>query len=63
MKIYYQVAATVRDEKTLKRELKPIQNISDNYPKFILTLDEDLEADYDGIRRVNALDWLLGDVE
>lgn len=56
---YYQVAATVRDEKTLKRELFPLQKISDHYAKIILTLDEDPEADYDGIRRLNALDWLL----
>lgn len=58
--VYYQVAATVRDENTLKRELTPLQKIADHYPKLILTLDEDPEADYDGIRRINALDWLLG---
>lgn len=57
--VYFQVAATVRDELTLKRELTPLQKINDHYPKFILTLDEDPEADYDGIRRINALDWLL----
>ena len=58
---YIQVAATVRDEKTLERELKPLQSINDHYPKIVLTLDDDPEADYNGIRRVNALDWLLGD--
>ena len=57
--VYYQVAATVRDEATLKRELKSLQAINDSYPKYILTLDEDPEADYDGIRRMNALDWLM----
>ena len=57
---YYQVAATVRDENTLNRELTPLRKIADHYPKYILTLDEDPEADYDGIRRINALDWLLG---
>lgn len=56
---YYQVAASVRDEKTLQRELNSLKKIKDNYSKFILTLDEDPEADYDGIRRINALDWLL----
>ena len=61
--VYYQVAATVRDEKTLKRELMPLQKIPDHYPKFILTLDEDPEADYDGIRRINVLDWLIGAIE
>lgn len=61
--MYFQVSATVRDEKTLERELRPLQNINDHYPKFILTLDEDPETDFDGIRKVNALDWLLGEVE
>lgn len=56
---YFQVAATVRDPNTLERELKPLQKISDNYPKCILTLDMDPPADYEGIRRVNALDYLL----
>lgn len=56
---YIQVAASVRDEKTLQRELASLRRISDNYPKLILTLDDDPEADYDGIHRMNALDWLL----
>lgn len=60
---YYQVAATVRDENTLKRELMPLQKINNHYPKVILTLDDDPEADYDGIRRINALDWLMGITE
>lgn len=60
---YYQVAASVRDESTLKRELASLQRIADHYPKVILTLDEDPEADYEGIRRINALDWLIGRTE
>lgn len=58
--IYYQVALTVRDEKTLQRELRPLQAIRDHYPKVILTMDEDSKIQYDGIRRINARDWLLG---
>lgn len=57
---YIQVSATVRDEKTLERELKPLQSIKDNYPKLLLTLDDDPDADYNGIKRINALEWLLG---
>lgn len=59
---YYQVAATVRDENTLKRELASLQQIKDQYPKFILTLDEDPTADYDGIKRINAFQWLMGEI-
>ncbi len=57
---YIQVAATVRDQAILERELKPLQKIADNYPKCILTLDMDPPADYEGIRRLNGLDYLLG---
>lgn len=60
---YYQVAASVRDEKTLARELTSLEKISDHYPKIVLTLDEDPQADYNGIRRINALDWLMGTVK
>lgn len=57
--VYFQVAASVRDEATLARELRVLQKVNDHYPKFILTLDEDSDVDYDGIRKINALEWLL----
>ena len=56
---YFQVALTVRDEKVLERELRSLQRTGDYYPKYILTLDMDLEADYDGIKKINIIDWLL----
>ncbi len=59
-KTYFQISASVRDEKTLERELASLKKINDNYPKYILTLDDDPDADYEGIRRINALNWLLG---
>lgn len=55
---YFQVALSVRDDNTLSRELKPLQKIKDSYPKFILTLDDDPDGDYDGIYRINALEWM-----
>lgn len=61
--VYFQVAATVRDETTLQCELAPLEKINDHYPKIILTLDDDPEANYNGIRRLNALEWLIGNVE
>ena len=57
--VYYQVALSVRDEKVLERELKSLQKTGDYYPKILLTLDMDLEADYDGITKINVVDWLL----
>lgn len=58
--VYYQVAATVLDEKTLRRELEPLEKIADHYPKILLTLDEvGSGADHNGIRQLNLLTWLL----
>ncbi|WP_459926764.1 ATP-binding protein [Desulfosporosinus burensis] len=56
---YYQVAATVRDVDTLDRELKPLKKIADHFPKYLLTLDDDPPTSHNGIRQINALDFLL----
>jgi len=56
---YYQIAESVRDENTLERELKPLQMVKDNFPKYILTMDIDPETTYNGIIKQNVLDWLL----
>ena len=58
-KIYYQVSATIMDEKTRERELRPLESISDNYPKYILTMDQIVFNDYSGIRVKNIIDFLL----
>lgn len=57
--VYYQVSLSVRDEQTLKRELKPLDAISDHNPKYLLTLDDDPVMSYNGIRQMNVIDWLL----
>lgn len=56
---YYQVALTVREPKVLERELKSLQKTNDHYPKYLITFDMDMEADYEGIRKINVVDWLL----
>ena len=56
---YYQVAYTVREKTTLERELTPLKKINDHYPKYILTMDIDPITDYEGIKKINVLDWLL----
>lgn len=58
---YYKVSATTLDENVLQRELAPLRKVRDNYPKYLLTLDEVFKtADYDGIKKLNVLEWLLG---
>lgn len=60
-KSYYQVALSVRDEKTLQRELAPLQAINDSYPKYLITLDNDPIISHNGINQIYALDWLLNE--
>jgi hypothetical protein len=55
---YYQVSASVLDENTLARELAPLTQIKDNYPKYLITLDE-FNSDYDGIQQLNLIEWLI----
>ena len=55
---YYQVAWGVRDEKTLERELAPLQLISDHSPCYLLTMDPE-SANYDGVKQMNIIKWLL----
>ena len=57
---YIQVAVTVMDEDKLKQELRPFYEINDNYPKYIITLDDYFVKDHDGVITINALDFLLG---
>lgn len=56
---YYQVTASMTERSTFDREMAPLQNISDNYPKTVITLDRFTLGNYGGIEVVNAIDWLL----
>lgn len=58
---YYQVALNVLGSELLERELAPLEAIDDNYPKFLLTMDYG-SGENNGIKRLNVLDWLLGQV-
>lgn len=60
-KIYYQVCATIMDENTRNRELRPLKSIPDNYPKYVLTMDRMEFGGYSGIRVENILDFLLAE--
>lgn len=57
---YYQVTASIAEQTTFDREIAPLQNIKDNYPKYILTGDKLGLGNYNGIQVYNVVDWLLG---
>ena len=58
---YYQVTKTIVTEEVRKRELRSLESINDNYEKIILTLDKPFSKDYNGIKVINIIDWLLED--
>lgn len=55
---YIQVAQTVQHDLTLERELAPFNKISDHHEKLLITMDYETGT-YNGIKKVNAIDWLL----
>lgn len=57
--VYYQVTADMTAEETFEREMRPLKEIKDNYEKIILTLDHFSLGNYDGIKVINVIDWLL----
>lgn len=56
---YYQVAWTTENPDTLERELASLKAIKDSNPKYLLTTDMDFNPVYDGIRKLNVIDWML----
>ena len=57
---YYQVSYSVMEDTTLRRELSPLEQLDDNYPKYLLTMDVLHKTDnHNGIEQKNVLDWLL----
>lgn len=56
---YYQVAWTTESPETLERELASLRAIKDSNPKYLLTTDNDFNPVYDGIRKLNVIDWML----
>lgn len=60
---YYQVTTDITDEHTFDREIRPLRTIKDNYEKIILTLDYMTIGDYEGIKVINIIDWLLKNIQ
>ncbi len=59
---YYQVAWTTENADTLERELASLKAIKDSTPKYLLTTDVDFNPVYDGIRKLNVIDWMLNNL-
>lgn len=57
--IYYQVTKTLLNDDVKEREIRSLESISDNYEKVILTLDKTINKDFNGIKVINIIDFLL----
>ena len=58
-KLYVQVTESMVSEDTRRRELAPLQKISDNYEKIVLSMDTGMDSSYEGIKSINLIDWLI----
>ncbi len=58
-KLYIQVTDDMSISSVTQRELAPLKKVKDNYPKFVLALNLGLENNYDGIKILNVIDWLV----
>jgi hypothetical protein len=57
---YVQVAESVKSAETLERELKPFARLRDSYPCILITMDKTPNEDYNGVRHINAIEFLCG---
>ena len=55
---YYQVTWSMSNPATAEREIRPLKEIDDNYPKYIISTDT-ITAEIDGIEQINVVDWLM----
>lgn len=58
-KIYIQVTQEIKSEKTQKREYEQLLEIRDNYPKYVVMADDFAGGNYEGIKTMNIVDFLL----
>lgn len=58
---YFQITKTLLNDEVKEREIRSLESINDNYEKIILTMDKPISKDYNGIKVMNIIEWLLSD--
>ena len=57
-KLYIQVAYLLASPETIEREFSSLEKINDNYPKYVISMDE-FDMSRNGIRHINIIDFLM----
>ena len=60
-KLYVQVTESMSSDDVRRRELAPLQKISDNYEKIVLSMNTGMDSSYEGIKSINLIDWLISE--
>ncbi len=60
-KIYVQVAYKLESEQTVEREFSSLLAVKDQYPKYVVTMDEFWKESIEGVKHVHIADFLLMD--
>ncbi|MGN0734320.1 MAG: ATP-binding protein [Anaerovoracaceae bacterium] len=58
-KMYVQVTESMTSDEVRRRELAPLQKISDNYEKIVLSMNTGMDSSYEGIKSISLMDWLV----
>ena len=58
-KIYIQVTYLLSSQEIIEREFSVLKLIKDNYPKYVISMDTIFGSDFEGIQRINLVDFLL----
>ncbi|MBK8515206.1 MAG: ATP-binding protein [Saprospiraceae bacterium] len=58
-RIYIQVSYKLTGDDTIEREFSPLKGIKDNYPKYVVTMEDVWQNSFDGIKHIHISDFLL----
>ncbi len=61
--VYIQVAETIKTKVVLERELAPLKAIKNFHRRVVITLDYEINQSFEGIRIINALEWLTRKID
>jgi predicted AAA+ superfamily ATPase len=60
-KIYIQISYRLGDSETIEREFAPLLKIKDQYPKYVISMDDFWKDDVEGVKHCSVADFLLMD--